>query len=339
MSRQPPPSSDEMIELLQGIELFDMLSDTDLNRVIAAGQKRRLGQGDYLFRAGDPPDSIHVILTGAIEIVRSTPDNPEPTPVAYISPGEVMGDMALFTGARRRSAARVPEFADVLTLTRDAFEQLTRSVPGYGLEIAGVFARRLEAFIQHMRGQKRQKELSGKLKFFDLPTVVQTLVSANQTGVLTLTDDEGKTYAEVLLRDGAVERARCGPAEGEEAFYQLFHADDSGEFFFRTVREPNAESISGIEISVSAMNLLIESTRLVDEFPSVRARLPDPDKPYQARTEGLEWADDATVTIAREVLAGLQNPRPIADLIGEVRCSTPTLYRVAVKLFETGQIG
>ena len=339
MSEQPAISPAETTQVLRGVDLFDMLSDGDLERVIAAGQKRRLGAGDYLFQAGDPPDSIHVVLAGAIEVVRSTPDNPKPTPVAYISPGEAIGDMGLFTGTARRSAGRAPEFADILTLTRPVFEQLTRSIPGYGLQIATVFARRLEAFINHMRGQTRRKELSGKLKFFDLPTVVQTLVTSNQTGVLTITGDDHKTYAEVLLRDGTVERARCGLVEGEEAFYQLFQTDDDGEFFFRTVQEPNPESISQIAISVSAMNLLMEAMRLVDELPSMRRRLPDPKKPYQARTDNLRWEEDDTIAIAHEVLAKLRNPHPIADLIGKVPCSTFTLYRVAAELFETEQIG
>jgi CRP-like cAMP-binding protein len=339
VSEEPVPTATAIVHLLQCVELFEMLSDADLERVIAVGQVRRLNQGDYLFKGGEPPDSIHVILAGAIEVVRSTPDNPEPTPVAYISPGEAIGDMALFTGAKRRSAGRVPEFVDVHTMPKPAFKELARSIPGYGLDVAGVFAKRLEGFINQMRGQKRQKELSGKLKFFDLPTVVQTLVSANQTGVLAIVDDKGKTVAEVLLRDGAVERARFGLLEGEEAFYQLFYADDRGEFFFRTVREPNPDSISEIEISLSAMNLLMEAARLVDELGRVRRGLPDPDKPYQARTDELQWGDDESIDIAREVLAKLQNPRRIADLLSEVPASTYRLFSVAVELFKTGQIG
>jgi hypothetical protein len=282
--------------------------------------------------------AIHVILAGAIEVVRSTPDSPEPTPVAYISPGEAVGDMALFTGKKRSSAGRVPEFADVLTLPKAAFKELARSIPGYGMDVAEVFAKRLQAFINQMRGQKRQKELSGKMKFFDLPTVIQTLVSSSQTGVLSIADANGKTFAEVLLRDGAVERARCGLLEGEEAFYQFFNSDDQGEFFFRNVREANPDSISRVEIGMSAMNLLMESARLVDELSRVRRGLPDPDKPYEARTGELQWDDDETIDIAGEVLAKLQNPRRIADLLYEVPCSTYKLFYVAAELFKTEQI-
>jgi len=153
VDQHPAPTSAEMAEVLGRIDLFEMLCDEDLERVIEAGQKSRLELGEYLFRPGDPPTTVHVLMAGMIEVVRSTPDSPEPTPGAYLSPGEAIGDMGLFTGAARRSAGRVPEFADVLALTADVFEELTRTVPGYGLAIATVFARRLEGFIKRMRGK------------------------------------------------------------------------------------------------------------------------------------------------------------------------------------------
>ena len=208
-SRHPLPSPADIRNVVGGVDLFEMLSDEDLERVIASGETYRLEQGDYLFKAGDSPDSIHVILAGAIEVVRSTPDNPEPTPVAYLSPGEAIGDMGLFTGTSRRSAGRVPEYAHVFTLSLDALERMVDRAPGYGFALAKVFAHRLDRFIKHMRGTQRRRELSGTLKYFDLPTVVQTLVQAKQTGVLTITDHGGKTtWAELLLLDGRVDRAR-----------------------------------------------------------------------------------------------------------------------------------
>jgi len=126
--------------------------------------------------------------------------------------------------------------------------------------------------------------------------------------------------------------------EGAEAVYQLFHNDDKGEFFFRTVQEPDLDSISTIRIPLSAINLLMEAMRLVDELPAVRRRLPDPDKPYQAQTPHLEWEDGATITIAQQVMGKLREPRAIAELIDEVPCSAFTLYRVAAELWESQQI-
>ena len=193
------------------------------------------------------------------------PDQPEPVPVAYLSPGELIGDMALLTGTPRRSTGRAPEDAWVWTLERSTFEKIASEVPGYGMALAQVFARRLEAFIVHLRRTVQRQELSGHLDHFDLPTVVQTLVSARRTGVLSIADAQGKNVAQVLLVDGEVVRARCGELDGEDAFYEVFERSQEGEFFFRATSEPDADAIGHSSIDQPTMGLLIEAVRLDDE--------------------------------------------------------------------------
>jgi hypothetical protein len=45
VTEQPEPTATAIVHLLQCVELFEMLSDADLERVIAAGHVRRLNQG------------------------------------------------------------------------------------------------------------------------------------------------------------------------------------------------------------------------------------------------------------------------------------------------------
>ena len=336
MDEKRKATPDDVRQLLKSVEIFAGLTTAHLRKVVATGEVTRLERRETLFQPGDPADRVHLVIDGAIEIVRATPDHPEPVPVAYISPGELIGDMALFTGSQRQSGGRAPEFAEVWTLTRKAFDRLVKSIPGYGMELARIFACRLEDFISHMRRQAGRKELAGRLRFFDLPTVVQTLVTSGQTGVLTILDEQGRRTAEVLLRDGAVDRARCGTLEGEEAFYEIFLRGDEGEFVFRTVSEVQADGISARPIALTAMNLLIEAMRLKDELPRVRERVGE--KAYRAGRKKLTWDDEATAPIAREVFARLKKAQPIADLVGELPCSTLTVYEVAAALIESGQI-
>ena len=63
----------------------------------------------------------------------------------------------------------------------------------------------------------------------------------------------------------------------------------------------------------------MEAMRLVDEFPIVRQRLPDPDIQYQTRTKKLKWEDKATLAVAKVVLAKLKKPRTIPELVDEVQ--------------------
>ena len=169
----------------------------DAARVADAGEILALARGDLLFEAGQPADCIYLLLDGAIEIVRPTDESTRPVPVAYITPGELIGEMALMTGTPRRSDARVPESARIWRLDRDRFEELTTELGSYGFELARMYARRLQEIITHMRRQARRKELSGKLQYFDMPTVVQTLLTTGQAGILTFTRETGEVFAEV----------------------------------------------------------------------------------------------------------------------------------------------
>jgi CRP-like cAMP-binding protein len=260
--------------MLRNAEIFEMLSDEEIDRVLHAGRIVCLGCGDRLFEAGDASDRVHLVLDGALEILRATPDHPQRVPVAYISPGEIIGDMALLTGSPRRSGSRIPERLLVWTLTRETFEKLANEIPGYWRSLAKVFARRQETIITRMRRQSQRKELSGKLAYFDLPTVVQTLVTSSQTGILTLMDEDEETVAEVVILDGCIERARTGLLEGEDAFHELFLANGDGRFFFRTVADPDPETVSQVPIHPTSINLLMEAVRRLDRGGLAPGRAP-----------------------------------------------------------------
>jgi len=331
----------EVAHSLRAVELFRNLSKESLLKVAKEGKVMTLGPGDVLFSPGDPADRIHLIRDGVIEITRATPEDPTPTPVAYLTAGELIGDMALLTGSPRRSGARVPESASLWTLTSAGFEVLAAEIPEYGMAIAKVFARRLENFIKHMRRQQaRRKELAGHLEYFDMPTVVQTLVSSSQTGILTVTDSAGKPFAEVLLLEGAVKRARCAHLDGEEAFYEMFLGPEGGQFHFRTVADPDPEASGKTEITLSAMNLLMQAMKLVDELPETFSRLPDAELPLKAtvKPRKLRWEDAETRGVAKRVLTALRSPTKIEDLTGKTPCSTYLVYKVVAELYETQQI-
>jgi CRP-like cAMP-binding protein len=323
---------------LRKAEIFEMLAEDDLRELIRAGRIAHLGPGTVLFEPGEPSDRLHVVLDGALEILRATPDHPERVPVAYLSPGEIIGDMALLTGTPRRSGSRVPERLLVWTLARSDFETFANGVPGYWRALAKVFARRLETFITRMRRHTQRKELSGKLEYFDLPTVVQTLVSSGQTGILILMDEQSDTIAEVLLCEGTVERARTGGLEGEEAFYEIFHSGVEGRFFFRTVPDPDPDSISRVPIRPTAFSLLMEAARRSDELAALRERLPDPEKAYVSETDAIEWDDDATADVARRIFEALRTPRKLRSVAEALPCSTYRVHAVAAALYESDQI-
>ncbi len=329
----------EIKEILQTVDLFEMVGEENLLEIAAAGEVKILERGQMLFRRGEPSDMIFLVMDGAIEIIRTTSDNPDPVPVAYITPGELIGDMALFTGTKRGSDARIPEIAMVWILTREKFEELAEKIPGYGMQLTKMFAYRMQDLITHMRRQSKRKELTGKLCHFDMPTVVQTLVNAKQTGLLSFMDDEGQTFAEAMLASGAIDRVWCGALHGEEAFMEIFLSRDEGEFTFRSVQNLDPDAISDVEINMPSHHLLLEAMRQADELDNLKENMPDPKRSFEATSTSLKWNQDEDAQIAQAVMRLLRSPRQLEGLNEMVPCSTHALYRVAKILIDTGQLG
>jgi CRP-like cAMP-binding protein len=329
---------EEVVEALRLTELFEILSESMVRNTAAAGCTSELRRGEYLFHTSEPSDCIHLLLDGAIEIVRSTAESPQPVPVAYITPGEMIGDMALFTRSPRRSDGRVPEYARVWTLTRGDFDRLSREIPDYGMELTRVFARRLQDMITHIRRQARRKELAGKLKYFDMPTVVQTLVNAGQTGLLAMVHDAQDIFAQVVLQAGQVQRARFGDLEGEEAFFEIFLHREDGEFYFRSLVDADPELISSQTIAQPTVHLMMDAMRRADELADLQQQLRGDTQTYRVTSPELAWADSRTSTAATVIHRALQGGARLEDLRGKVGCSSFTLYRIAAQLVESGQL-
>ncbi len=251
--------------LFATLPMFKPLNDSALDRLVRGGRLTVLGPGEILFEIGQPADRIHVVVDGALEILRPTPGHPAPEPVAYLTPGEVIGSVALLTGTARRSAGRVPEYLVAWTMMRGPFEALAKGVPGYWQQIARMFAARHETMLTDEFGSERPQDLSGRLAFFDLPTVIQTLATSQQTGVLTLGDEAGGTRAEVMIVDGRVVRARSGDTDGEDAFLEIVMSPTEDHFHFHSVGRPTPDAIGTNPIVRPTMELLMEAARRADE--------------------------------------------------------------------------
>jgi S1-C subfamily serine protease/rhodanese-related sulfurtransferase len=111
-----------------GLELYKNLSLGDIER-------RRFKPGDYIFKEGDEPGGeAYVIHAGTVEIRRSF-DGTERV-VNRIGEGEPLGEMALFRGVGRRSAAAVAaDDVELLVIKEERLEWLVLNRPRLALEL------------------------------------------------------------------------------------------------------------------------------------------------------------------------------------------------------------
>jgi CRP-like cAMP-binding protein len=94
---------------------------------------QKFAQGDRVVAQGSPPDGLHIVALGEVDVVHN--DGDEPTLVARLGPGEVVGEVALIL---RRPAitdviARHPTVT--LFLQRDRFLGLARAHPKVFVEL------------------------------------------------------------------------------------------------------------------------------------------------------------------------------------------------------------
>lgn len=334
---RPAMSAAPEIAFLKGSDLFENQTEEVLRAVLAQGGFLDFGPGAVIFRQGDQGDRLYIVKHGVLEVVAQPADGSEPMPVAYLGPGEVLGELALLTGSARTATVRSPERAELFMLEKAVFHDLMDSLPAFARNMCLVLAKRLEATTLKIPRQTT-KQLQGNLKFFDLATVIQTLIGSHQTGVLTVTQDEGKhKFAELVFLKGNICRAKVKHLTGDDAVFQLFQSPLEGEFSF-TGRNVPEEEVQASDITMPAISLLMESVRLQDELPVLQARLSDPGRVFHQKAEQLAWDDAETVEAAASVWARLKKGASLNDLQRDVARCTYSIYKSVDTMLASGQI-
>ena len=109
--------------------------------------------------------------------------------------------------------------------------------------------------------------VSGSLAEMQFPEAMQLILTYGKTGVMRLVD--GSSKASVYVKDGQqVVHAEVDDLEGEDAFYKLAFWK-AGRFQFQVGEEAERQTINS-----SSTNLLIESTRRLDEWNLFSSKIP-----------------------------------------------------------------
>ena len=320
---------------LRSSELFENQPEEVIMAVGALGRVENYGPGQVVVRQGDPGDRLYIVKSGVLEIVAARADGGDATPVAYLGAGEVLGELALLTGSPRSATIRSPEHAELFRLDKELFLDLMETLPTFTRSLCLLLARRLEATNLKVP-RAAPKQLQGNLRFFDLATVIQTLISSHQTGSLVVAQEGGRNkVAELFFYKGNIARARVKQLAGDDAVFQLFQSPLEGEFSFtgRPVPEEEVQT----DVTMPAISLLMESVRLQDELPLLQARIPDPEKAYRQKAAQLKWDDPETVELAAAVWSRLKKGASVNDLQREIPRCTYAIYKTLATMIDAGQ--
>ncbi len=321
---------------LRGSDLFENQPAEVLQAVLAQGRVEEYGSGGIVFRQGEQGDRLYIVKSGALEVLATPADGAEAVPVAYMGAGEVLGELALLTGSPRTATVRCPEKAELFVLEKPVFLDLMDSLPAFSRNLCLVLAKRLEATTLKVP-RSSTKQLQGNLRFFDLATVIQTLIGSHQTGNLTVTQEGSKQrIAELFFFKGNIARAKVKQLTGDDAVFQLFQSPLEGEFSFtgRNVQEDEVQA----EVTLPGISLLMESVRLQDELPLLQARIPDANRVWKQKASQLQWEEPDTLELAVALWSRFKKGASVADLHRDVpRCSY-FIYRTVLGMVDAGLI-
>lgn len=163
----------EEIRLLSVSDILEPLSEEEMEELAEHNPDVRLQEGEMLFGPGESSERLYIVKEGRIRLY-ITGDQGEEITLAMVDEGKMFGEMAL-TGQRLREVyAQAVEPSLLLSVSREALEQLILGKPKVGLRLVERLSERVRAL------ENRLKDLS----FKEVPVRVASLI-------LQLLEEEG----------------------------------------------------------------------------------------------------------------------------------------------------
>jgi diguanylate cyclase (GGDEF)-like protein len=110
------------IEFLQNVELFSLLSEDEIGRIIKSLHSLEKEADEVLFKEGDEGNELFIVMTGKVASYVMLPKGIK-REIAEFKPGDFFGEMSIFENTHRSATCYTKEKCMLLSLReRDLFE-------------------------------------------------------------------------------------------------------------------------------------------------------------------------------------------------------------------------
>ncbi len=167
----------------------------------------------------------------------------------------------------REAALRATRMPEVVEL----FEFLAARFPQP--EVRAEAERSLAALDAQPTPDAASASLSGDLRLFGLPVLLQNLAEGRLTGVLTL-GETARPMVRIVLEKGCLRSIRVGTKSGATALFQLLQRPFSGRFRFQS-RQGVVTWGDEPLLALALPELILEGLRRSDELSHLESRVPD----------------------------------------------------------------
>ncbi len=123
------------------LPIFASLEPREINELAEDAIIEEYGSGELVFSQGEGGDSMHIILSGRVEVVIAG-DNGSKTVLAKLGPGDYFGEIALLTGEVRTAGVIASEDLKLITIYKEALAPILQSRPELAVQLAEVVEQR-----------------------------------------------------------------------------------------------------------------------------------------------------------------------------------------------------
>jgi uncharacterized membrane protein len=137
---------------LEEVEFFQLLGEGDRRALAEVVDLVRLGEGETLFRAGEPGESLYLVRAGEVEL--SINDNVgQKITLGTAGPSDFFGEIALLDAGPRTASAVALKASELIELDRDDLLLLFQRKPDAALHMLAAMGRMTRKADQLLRSR------------------------------------------------------------------------------------------------------------------------------------------------------------------------------------------
>lgn len=139
-------------ELVLQSVLGPELSEESAGKLADLMQTRSVADGDFLITEGVADHSLHVLLSGKLEVVKQTGAG-ETASLGILRDGDLVGELSFVDGEPHSVGLRALTDCQVLSLERSAFETIVESDPKLVYTVMRAVARSAHRTMRRMNAE------------------------------------------------------------------------------------------------------------------------------------------------------------------------------------------
>ncbi len=133
----------EKIIYLKKVPLFEDLTSEELLAISKMTNEKLIESNDIIFAEGSQQSGLHIIISGKVEISKSSDGHKEV--LTLLGSSECFGELSLFVDMPHSATAMALEKTVCLVIDREPFLDLVYEQPTVAIGIIKVFSKRLRA--------------------------------------------------------------------------------------------------------------------------------------------------------------------------------------------------